>query len=326
MGEDISLALIVCTYKRPDSLIRLLKSVYLQEVQPAQLIIVDGSDSNETNEALQREAYTQLEYFLVDPKERGLTKQRNFGIAQVAPGIELVAFLDDDIVLRPHYFSQLLQAFKQDQNAVGVAGYITNEVQWSKGKSTSSLSYVYDGWYREDGKRYRLRSRLGLLEDIPPGKISKFGHGRPQSYLPPTGKNYEVDSLMGGLACYKKSIFSAIQFSEYFWGYGLYEDMEFSLRAAKLGSLKVCTSASLEHLHEPMGRPNSFRYGYMVVWNGWAVWRLAVPEPGVVNILKWTFVSLLLALLRVDGSKNGFQEFLGRMKGLVNLMYKKPKL
>ena len=45
-----------------------------------------------------------FDYFLVTENFRGLTKQRNYGYYKVTVTIEVVAFLDDDTVLRANYF------------------------------------------------------------------------------------------------------------------------------------------------------------------------------------------------------------------------------
>ena len=103
---------------------------------------------------------------------------------------------------------------------------------------------------------------------------------------------------MGGVSSYKKEVFKKIVFSTYFEGYGLYEDADFSLRIAKLGALYVNTSAQLSHHHDASGRPNKFKYGKMVVRNGWYVWRVKYPNPSLKAKFKWNAIVLLLAFIR----------------------------
>src|SRR5690606_18527823 len=125
----------------------------------------------------------------------------------------------------------------------------------------------YDGWVRKLGERNNLRKRLGLLSDMPPGYMPESSNGFSIGFLPPSGKVYPVEFFMGGVASYKKSLFKKIKFSAYFEGYGLYEDMDFCLRASQVGQLYVNTAAQLYHYHEEEGRPNKFQYGKMVVRN-----------------------------------------------------------
>jgi hypothetical protein len=61
-----------------------------------------------------------------------LTKQRNYGISKVQDFSEVVCFLDDDTVLAcPNYFEEILKTYtKPIPDALGVGGYINNEVNW----------------------------------------------------------------------------------------------------------------------------------------------------------------------------------------------------
>jgi GT2 family glycosyltransferase len=159
-----------------------------------------------------------------------------------------------------------------------------------------------------------------------------YGHGK--STLPPTGKLYEVDHLMGCMMAYRKSIFTHLAFSDYFVGYGLYEDYDFSLRARAYGKLVTNTAARLEHHHAPSGRPNTYKYGKMVVRNGWYVWRLRHPQPGLVNVFKWHTITLLLAFFRLTNAlstnsetrRQALGDFSGRIVGWFTLLLIKPKL
>ena len=87
-------SLIVCTYQRPGPLLKLLASVQEQTIYPNQIVIVDGSLDTKNQDKLRESPCKNLEYFLVDAKNRGLTKQRNFGIQKISEEVEVVCFLD----------------------------------------------------------------------------------------------------------------------------------------------------------------------------------------------------------------------------------------
>ena len=321
-------ALIVCTYNRPNSVFRLLKSIEDQNFLPDEIIVVDGSEIN--NKALEGYAYEKkFNYYHVSALQRGLTKQRNFGLSKVSSEMDVVCFLDDDVILNRNYFRALINTFEIDQNTMGVGGYITNEVKWFKNDadklSKDGGRYYFDGFYRPLPLRFKLRKALCLMPDVMPGKMPKFGHGLSVSFLPPSGKIYSVEMLMGGVAAYKKSLFDKIQFSEFFQGYGLYEDADFSLRAAQLGKLYINTKAQLEHHHEPAGRPNMFKYGRMVVRNGYYVWLVKNPRPNFKDRFKWHAITLLLLSVRatnvITGPKRvpALMETIGRKIGYFEL-------
>jgi GT2 family glycosyltransferase len=333
--RTIPFSLIVCTYKRPDALFKLLESVGLQSLYPDQILIIDGSPEDATKKMLLNKKYPKLEYFKVGAEDRGLTKQRNYGIQKVSETSEIVCFLDDDIILRPEYFQNLIGTYSQHPEARGVGGYILDEVQWKRNPVGSSIQFdefEMDGYVRKLGSRNVLRKKLGLLSDQAPGIMPEFSNGLSIGFLPPSGKTYPVEFFMGGVSSYRKELFKEISFSSYFMGYGLYEDMDFCLRASKIGQLYVNTAAQLYHYHEEAGRPNQFNYGKMVVRNGWYVWRVKNPNPTIKAQLKWHFTILLLTLVRFGNSltteekKESFTEGLGRTAGWWSLMWNKPKV
>jgi len=136
---------------------------------------------------------------------------------------------------------------------------------------------------------------------------------------------------MGGVSSFRKKVLQENKFSEYFEGYGLYEDADFTLRISQKGMLYVNTAAQVQHFHEASGRPDMFKYGKMVVRNGWYIWRIRHPKPSVKAVFKWHATSFLLTLIRfgnaVTGNdkKQAFMEALGRTVGWWSLLFNKPK-
>jgi GT2 family glycosyltransferase len=328
-------SLIVCTYMRPKPLADLLDSVKLQTRYPDEILIVDGSRNTETESMLKANPYQNLQYFLVSDADRGLTRQRNFGIKKTAADSQIVCFLDDDTVLEPQYFEEILKTYSLHPEALGVGGYITNESRWEPvGENYQAKidEFYYDGWKKKDGSRFVMRKKLGLDSDTKPGFLPEFSHGRSIAFLPPSGKIYEVEQLMGGVSSFRKSVFDSFQFSTYFEGYGLYEDADFTLRLSKTGKLYVNTAARLGHFHDSSGRPNQYNYGKMVVRNGWYIWRVKHPEAAAKAQFKWHAITLLLAFIRLTNTfttakkKAAFSEFAGRMAGWFSLLLNRPTI
>lgn len=326
--------LLICTYQRPGALLSLLESVRRQDPYPDEIIVVDGSLGTETKHMLQENEVKHLVYLKVKARDRGLTRQRNLGLSKVSEDSEVVCFLDDDIILLPHYFKVLLDTYRQFPDALGVAGYITNGESWRKvpiDRPMKQGEFCMDGWVRQEGRRFVLRRKIGLAPNRLPSIMPDFSHGYSSGYLPPTGRIYQAELLMGGTASYRKSIFSKLHFSSYFEGYGLYEDADFSLRASKLGKLYVNTGARLEHHHAKEGRPGAFSYGQMVIRNGWYVWRIKCPSPSLQMRLKWNATSFLLSLVRLanvmkaNNRREIVLEFLGRVSGWGSLLFNKPR-
>lgn len=331
----MNFTLIICTYLRPNPLLKLLESVKQQTVYPNEILIIDGSTNAETEKVLEQNTFKNLHYFLVTKENRGLTKQRNFGISKTADTTEVICFLDDDTVLESNYFEELLKTYAIHPEALGVGGFITNEVQWEKvadDYKPTVEEFFYDGWKKKDGSRFVLRKKLGLDTDTKPGFLPEFSNGRSISFLPPSGKIYEVEQLMGGVSSFRASVFEAFQFSTYFEGYGLYEDADFTLRLSRTGKLFVNTKARLGHYHDESGRPNKYHYGKMVVRNGWYVWRVKYPKPSLKARFKWNAIILLLTFIRFSNifttnkRQEAFTESCGRLVGWMSLFFNQPKI
>ena len=329
----MNFSLIICTYNRRNAIETLMNSIVNQSLYPNQIVIVDGSLNDETKIYFETENFKNLDYYLVDASTRGLTKQRNFGISKVNDTSEVVCFLDDDTILESNYFEELIKTYTIYPNAYGVGGYISNEIKWEPNSENCKKNknyFTFDGFYRNEDKRFVLRKAIGLDSDVFPGFSPLFSHGRSISFLPPSGKTYKVEQLMGGVSSFKKEVLNTHKFSTYFEGYGLYEDAEFTIRISKLGQLYLNTNAKLEHHHDASGRPNRYNYGKMVVRNGWYVWRTKNPNPTFKHAFKWHCITILLTLIRIINilttkkHKEAFTESLGRTVGWFSIIFNKP--
>ncbi|MGO8930992.1 MAG: glycosyltransferase family 2 protein [Limisphaerales bacterium] len=329
-----TISLIVCTYKRPEQIGRLLRSLAVLTRKPDETLIIDAS-SDELTRAVADEfakvgGVPGLRYYLVPREHRGLTQQRNYGVER-ARG-DVIAFLDDDAVPETGYFQEILRCFERHPEAVGVGGNITNGPPWqkAKGRPASLAVFRVGEWERRDDLRWRLRKLCGLQSDLSPGHMPPFGHGRSPGF-PPDGQDHQVEFIMGCASSWRRGLLNSTVFSAYFDGYGLYEDLEFCLRAGRQGPIYLCTQAQLAHYHAPSGRPLQFRYGVMVVRNGWVVWRRRWPNPRPTDRCKWWAITALLAACRIGNAVSGpkrsqaVTEFLGRLYGMLIVWVNPPR-
>lgn len=319
---------------RPNAVMQLLNSVKLQTLYPNEILIVDGSTNTLTQEVINQNSFENLSYYLVSQEDRGLTKQRNFGIAKTSIESEIICFLDDDTVLEPNYFEEIIKTFRSDDAIVGVGGVAINENNWIRKESNKYYDpikyYEWDDYIYPEASRNVLRNRLGLQSNLGPGKMPEYSNGRTCGF-PLDGKIYEVDLLIGMSFAFSRKVFENTTFSTYFEGYGLYEDADYSIKAQQFGKNVIATNAQLYHYHDQSGRPNKFQYGKMVVRNGWYVWRLKYPRPSYKAIFKWNAIVGLLIIIRFSNifttrnRKEAFTEFAGRMTGWLSLIINKPR-
>lgn len=320
---------------RPKALINLLNSVKEQLLYPNEILIIDGSTNNETALILKQYKFENLKYFKVKEKDRGLTKQRNFGINLINKTSDVVCFLDDDTVLKPSYFKSIINTFSNNPDVTGIGGVALNENRWLEKKVDKVYDktnyYEFENYVIKESLRNKIRNIFKLQSPDLPGVMPTFSNGRTYSY-PLTGKIYKVDLLVGMSFSFKREVFENIKFSTYFEGYGLYEDADYSLRALQYGDNVIDTNAQLFHYHDNLGRPNKFKYGKMVMRNGWYVWRVKYPNPSFKARLKWHAIAFLLTSIRftnvinTNNKKEAFTESLGRTIGWLSLLINKPKV
>jgi GT2 family glycosyltransferase len=255
-------------------------------------------------------------------------------VSKVKSEIDIVSFLDDDIILERNYFEEILNTFSSFSCAVGVGGIDLKENSYFKKVNNVNYSkfryYELDDWVIKESSRNLARKLFGLMPSIQPDIVPNYSHGR--SGFPPNGKTYKVEHFMGGIAAYRKDLFHSISFSSYFEGYGLYEDFDFCVRTLKYGDLYVNTNAQVWHYHESSGRPNTYKYGKMVIRNGWYVWKQRFPRNSKSAVLKWHATAFLLSSIRffnfITGPKrvDALKEFFGRTVGWFSLWFDPPKL
>lgn len=320
---------------RHKALLNLLHSVQKQTLYPNEILIIDGSVNNKTKQALEKNTFKNLKHYKVDKKYRGLTKQRNYGLGLVNKTSEIVCFLDDDTELDSNYFSEVIKTFSNNPKCIGVGGVAVNQNRWFKFDENKSIDlkthYVLDGYAIKESSRNVIRNKLRLQSPLKPGVMPDFSHGRTYSY-PLNNREYPVDLLIGMSFSFRKEVFNHIKFSTYFEGYGLYEDADFSLRALKYGINVINTAAKLNHYHDASGRPNKYRYGKMVIRNGWYVWRVKYPKPNFKARIKWNLTSFLLTIIRATNiintneRKEALTESFGRVVGWWSLIFNKPKV
>jgi GT2 family glycosyltransferase len=244
-------AVVVCTRNRPELLRGFLDSLALQHPMPGQLVIVDSSNDDLSAHVLERHPDRDqlahcITYLRVDQRLAGLTRQRSVGLAEVRT--DLLASFDDDIVLRPGCLAALERPMRDQPELAGVGGSIDN--------CDARLSL-----------RWRLRRLLLVVPSLAPGRYFRSGVSTPWRYMGPAPALVPGDWLPGGAVIWRTAAVRAVGYAEPFDGYGAGEDLEFSLRMARLGPLVVSREARLLHLQSGSGRPDPRRLGYELLRN-----------------------------------------------------------
>lgn len=219
------IAFVVPTKDRPNDLRNLLKSLDVQTVRPAQLIVVDGSEQPIRDVCL---AFPQLSIEYVRHYPPSLAHQRNAGMARLRPDITLAGYLDDDLVLEPDAVERMLQFWKGTAADVGGARFnILNEPR------------PHLVWLKA----------LFLIDHPRRGAALPSGF---QTGICTTDHDLWVDWLSGGCTVWRKEVVDEFQFDEWFLDYGLLEDVEYSFRVGAKYRLAVVAAARCWHYPHPM--------------------------------------------------------------------------
>ena len=116
----MKLSVVIATKDRAALLDGALASLRAQENSPAyELVVVDNGSSDATRAVARQHG---AEYVFVAEPNRG--KARNAGIDRA--GGELVAFVDDDVVVPPHFVAAHAKAHAAEGDPLAVSGPIVN--------------------------------------------------------------------------------------------------------------------------------------------------------------------------------------------------------
>ena len=234
-AKRFSLALIIPTKDRPEQIRDLLRSCGRQTVLPQKILIVDGSRSPLAG--IDGEFSSLPVQYIRNSKDTSTTIQKNIGLRHLPPEIDLVGFLDDDIVLSDDALKKMLRFWNTAPLAVGGASFrIANDLPTSEG----CLRELFQVGSKKIG------------EVLASGFTSRIaGHPR----------DVEVQWLPGGASVWRRPLFKEFQFDEAFRGYGYLEDLDFSYRVGKKFRLVAVSDAKVVHYGTPVKSGDPFAFG-----------------------------------------------------------------
>jgi glycosyltransferase involved in cell wall biosynthesis len=276
----------VCTRNRPQAVVTFLQSVRAQTSVPELVLIVDASDDEATEAAVRDLAEAaplgrRLQYLRVRPAARGLTRQRNLALRLVSQ--PLIAFFDDDVVLRPPCLERMAAVHHQLGPAVvGVGAYIENE-------------------RLRPPALWLLRRLTGVVSSLAPGRYCRSGFSTPWGFLPPTTASVAGDWLPGGATMWRTEPARSLGFEHGFAGYGSGEDLDFSLRVGALGRLILAGDARVIHLQADGGRPDGYDAGYRGLANHYHIHLRSLPRRRRRDAVWFGYAFVVDTLLRASG-------------------------
>jgi glycosyltransferase involved in cell wall biosynthesis len=274
-------SVVIATRDRPAVLRETLTVLARCDPQPAETLVVDGSDDGSA-EPVARDA--SAVYARSRP---GLTIQRNVGLDAAAG--DVVVFLDDDATAHPRLFAALADGYR-DPDVVGVTGPVLEPGARRFGNMRSRWRRLLPGGGRE-------------------GSLTRFGYPR---RIQDEGRERDVEYMLGGLMSARRDVAARLRFDERLTGYALMEDEDFSYRLSRVGRIRFLPSASVVHRRVDADRTTARgrEFGRTVVVNRAYLFRKNFPRTPLARLQ----FGLLVGVLLVHRAANG--EWAG-VRGLI---------
>jgi glycosyltransferase involved in cell wall biosynthesis len=258
--------IIIPTRNRPASIAKAFLSIGSQMQKPDELIVVDSSDNTTTKSVCQSffasvaKDGVRCVYARTCP---GLAHQRNIGVSLATQ--DVLIFIDDDCILLPDYIQQMSRAFSTlPLDVVGVGGRFQDEFHYRIPRLKRAL---LPGGYKS-GTLTLSGQHIEEMVDCNSGIRS-------------------VCRLSGANMAYRRWLFEYEMFDEYFAGYGLAEDLEFSIRASRHGRLVVQPKAVLIHEHVAVSREREYVVGRMEIENHTYIYLHDINNKTALSILDY---------------------------------------
>jgi glycosyltransferase involved in cell wall biosynthesis len=203
----MQVSVVIPTYYRPDDLTELFRSLLKQIVKPFEVIIIDDTPTDTIKAVCEkyRTKFKRINIELVyvrNPRKRSAAVAKNVG-AEKARG-DIILFFDSDVILYANYVKKIVEVFKQNFQAIGVQGWITN---LGKGK----LYYPFQVYNKIFHLIHNTKNTCKLFEyPLEPQKI------------------ISCEWLSGANMAFKRSIFGEFQFDEKLTGHSYMDDDLFS--------------------------------------------------------------------------------------------------
>jgi GT2 family glycosyltransferase len=225
-----SLSIVVCTRDRPASLERTLAALEGTRAPAVTVTVVDNAPSDDRTERLVHERFAWVRY------ERqaapGLSRARNHALASTNG--DVVAFVDDDVVVGSSWAAALRRTFHESPEAMVVTGLVE---PWSLEGEAERWFEAYGGFGRGYGRRWVVAPGAGTRPIARThGNVGTLG----------TGANLAVRREWAvGIGGFDPDLGAGTPTAGG-------DDLEFLFRTLKAGGLLVYEPAAVvRHVHRP---------------------------------------------------------------------------
>jgi glycosyltransferase involved in cell wall biosynthesis len=260
-------SIIIPTRNRPKLLRRLVLSIVTEQKFGFEIIVVDSSDKEMRCPELADER--DINYIVTDIQSAAV--QRNLGLDNMKDG-DYVFFLDDDVLPTRDYFVDCIEGLSKD-GVTGISGIAKSRHESYQRGKPAGASGLFRVFFLLDSRRDGVLLKSGV--NVPVRSSGEFAQ--------------EVDWLIG-CSAWKKNFIGTTRFEEDFVGQSLAEDVIFSVRMRRKGTLVTDSRIILIHEESEIERPQRKEFWKMWVENRYRL--VSVADFGLVGILSFWWANL----------------------------------
>lgn len=225
-----TIGVLICSYRRPDSLLRGLAALTAQERRPDDVVVVARLDDVATLDAIAARPSDGLTVRVRTVSQPGTVHALNTGLDCCRT--DVLAITDDDTAPHPDWLARIMAHFSADP-ALGALG---------------GRDWVHDG------KQFDDRGEAVV------GRLQWFGRNIGQHHLG-IGPPRDVDFLKGANMSYRARALAGLRFDTRLRGTGAQpmEDMSFSFSVRRAGwKVRYDPLVAVDHYPAPREEPRHY--------------------------------------------------------------------
>lgn len=267
--DHLTFDIVIATRNRPDALALSIPLMLGQSRLPQRLIVIDSSDDHAPVAKVIAETtagHADVEV-IVEHTEKGLTRQRNRGLAHVTA--DVVFFPDDDALFFPGTSAAMMEVYERDTKRQ-IAALNPADSPTPPPGVLEAAAYDMTQAHKRMARTVRARTWLGrLLPDANPRFVIGSILLKRAPDLP---WMREIDALIvewmtGYRMSFRTEAIKAVGFEPVFGGYALFEDTDASWAVTDFGCVAGTHRGQIYHHRFPGGRANRYGLGAMGLAN-----------------------------------------------------------
>jgi glycosyltransferase involved in cell wall biosynthesis len=214
----LNLAIVITTRNRRENLEKLLNSIALNSLQPDFVSIVSSGESViDLIDKYSKKINIIHKHVVIS----GQVYQRNIGIEALQKNIDLVAFLDDYVILDKNFIRECVSSFTQISDKIVGMGMTVTNIKQKNPKLITLRRFI---------KNYSTRG----------GSVLVSGSTTPYQDLP----KFSPTEWLNGTSVWRSYILTEFSHPDMSGSYSAYEDLIFSYEVSK--KYDLCTNRDLK--------------------------------------------------------------------------------